>query len=111
MATAFTLPGDPEKTQFRFSGLTITEDLQVIFLDGSYDFIVSGSETYLVQFENPTVFGLSFASLNKGDNFFTPRNDQMTQVYLYTTSTAAGALNGKSVNTRPIVIPPKGGPK
>jgi hypothetical protein len=107
MATVFTLPADPEPTNFTFSGLKITNDLQVIFLNGAYDFVVSGSTLYLVQFENSSVFGMSFASLHKGHNFFTPRNDEGTKVYVYTISAAGGVLSGQTVNTRPIVIPPR----
>jgi len=106
MATAFTLPGDPETIQVTFSGLQISNDLRVIYINGAYDFVVSGSHTYLVQFLNPTVFGMSFASLNKGDNFFTPKSDETTEVYIFTTTVAANAL-GKNVSTRPIIIPPR----
>ena len=68
-------------------------------------------DVYLVQFYNPTVFGVSLASLKKGNNIFTPLNEEKTRVYAYTEDTLSKILPGNNVSTTPIVIPPKPHPK
>src|SRR5437016_5875048 len=68
MAT-FPLPDEQEAIDLTVLGQRVTDDLSLYYLPGeAVDFVVEGSNAYLVQFENPAVFGTSFATLNMGNN-------------------------------------------
>ena len=71
-------------------------------------FLVKSDEQYIVQFEDPEIFGRRIATLHKGSNIFTsfaPRS-KATQCYVFTEAWLVQALSGDSVKTGPIVIGP-----
>ena len=65
----------------------------------------------LCNFDNPAVFGVPLGILKRGNNIFTPLNEERTRAYAYTQHTLSKILPGNNVSTTPIVIPPKPHPK
>jgi hypothetical protein len=108
MSTASPLLSKQETIKLTLSGQKITEDLKIIYLPaGVYDFIVDGSDPYLVLFDDPKVFGVSFATLRKGSNLFARQNDHAIKGQVISEAAVLKSLPGDNVETTPIVIPPK----
>jgi len=111
MATVSTIPTKYESSDVTLKILRISHDLYVFRLpDGAIDFVVEGSENYVVQFKESKVFGSLIATLRKGNNVFPILHDQQTEVYVFTEAVVYKALLGEEVKTGPIVIPPRPGP-
>jgi hypothetical protein len=107
MATA-SLP-KTEAIRLTPSGQKLIKDLTTIYLpDGGCNFFVHGSDRYVVLFSDPKVFGVSLATLKKGDNLFPRVNTRQTECQVFTEASAIHALHGEDAATTPIVIPPKG---
>ncbi len=112
MATAFPLSTKEESRAIAIpvQGRRVTDDLTIYYLpDGVCDFVVESAETYLVKFDNPEVFGTSFAALRKGNNIFTPfsKYEKRTEIRVYR-ELMIRPPHGDDVATGPIIIPPKG---
>jgi len=108
MATASQLP-KLETIRLTPSGQKLTKDLTAVYLpDGGCNFFVHGSDRYVVLFSDPKVFGVSLATLKKGDNLFARVNTRQTECHIFTENTAIHALHGEDAATAPIIIPPKG---
>jgi hypothetical protein len=109
MGTVSALPAKQESIRLTPAGQKITKDLTIVYLpDGTCDFFVHGSDRYVVLFNDPKVFGVSIATLKKGDNLFPRLNGRQTELYIFTESTAVNALHGDEAATGPIIVPPKG---
>lgn len=111
MATVSTIPTKYETSDVTLKILRITNDLYVFRLpDGAIDFVVEGSENYVMQFKDSKVFGSLIATLRKGDNVFPVLHDLQTEAYVFTETAVAKLLLGEEVKTGPIVIPPRPSP-
>ncbi|HYT22775.1 MAG TPA: hypothetical protein VEW05_21405 [Candidatus Polarisedimenticolia bacterium] len=111
MATVSTIPSKYESSDVTLKILRITNDLYVFRLpDGAIDFVVEGSENYVVQFIESKVFGSLIATLSKGNNVFPIQHDQQTELYVFTARAVDKLLLGDEVKTGPIIVPPRPGP-
>jgi hypothetical protein len=111
MATVSTISTKYESSDVTLKILRITNDLYVFRLpDGAIDFVVEGSENYVVQFKESKVFGSLIATLTKGNNVFPILQDLQTELYVFTEKAVDRLLLGEEVKTGPIVVPPRPGP-
>lgn len=107
MATALSNYDNSDRLKLTISGQRITDHLRLYYLpDEACDFVVDGAHAYLVEFENPEVFGIRFAMLQPGNNVFVPLTDAATGARFYPEVQLSKELHGKNVETGPIVIPP-----
>jgi hypothetical protein len=105
----------------------INNDLKVIEMSQPFrvNIHVEGDNHYIVHFVNPSVFGQEFATLGKGPNYFTTKNEG-TNSYFFNDAQLRNIVTGvepapteqimastmtpavtPSPCTGPIIIPPK----
>lgn len=74
----------------------------------TFDLHVYGDYRYLVHFLNPNLFGVEFATIREGYNFFTQKKtDEQTKCYLFDDVELRNIMAGSAtVQTPPIIIPP-----
>ena len=106
------LPSKPDTITVTGQAVPITDDLWLYYLPvEGYDFVVTGPNSYLVKFDNPSVFGTAFAVLKPGNNVLVPLTSGETQAWVYSGDVVDKLISGNNVETTPIVIPPRPRPK
>jgi hypothetical protein len=111
MATISEIPTKSEITELTVTVVKIAHDLSVFRLpDGTVDFLVEGSDAYVVQFKDRKAFGVAFAILRKGHNLFPTQIKDEIRASIAEESVLVKLFFGEGVESTPIVIPPRPGP-
>jgi hypothetical protein len=109
MATQPKSPSEPETEVIELTvvGQKIYDDLRLYYLPNeTINFVVDGTNEYVVEFEDRNIFGASLAVLTTGNNLFTILNSGELRARIYSAVELVKTLHTIIGSTHVIIIPP-----